>query len=214
MRYINGLWVKIPKRKKALSGGRKRLTPFIVLFFLFIVLTEFCVRSVSEELTIETAKVFVVETVNEVLEETFQNEHKDYTYINRDELGQVVSVHADSKTLNLLKARLSSAIQKKLNCRSTVWTPVGSFTNIGLLNGRGFSVPLKLSFKGSAEISYESEFESAGINQSCHIVSMQIRVNVVSESRRYTANTVYETDIILSETVIVGTVPSLLAKTY
>ena len=101
-----------------------------------------------------------------------------------------------------------SQLEESLNGTVTVEVPVGSLTGIALLNGRGFTVPLTLQVESSADLSFETEFVSAGINQSCHRVTMTIRTQVISQSMRFPAETETETSTVLAETVLVGDVPN------
>ncbi len=106
-------------------------------------------------------------------------------------------------------------MEEPLNGSVTVEVPVGSLTGIALLNGRGFPVPLSGELEASADLSFQTEFVSAGINQSCHRVTMTVTGprSIPSPSVLQTQAQV-ETSTVLAETVLVGEVPevALLAK--
>lgn len=216
MRYIARGARRAPRRRHYYRKRNDRRRPARFLFFALIVIllavfSEFGLSSVSQDLTEEAAKKYINTAVNEAVQQELQNaEENTYTNIVRDDSGKIVSVTADTVQLNQFKAGLAQRISKKLNGKASIGIPVGSLTDVALFNGRGFHVPLKLSMEGTADILIETEFESAGINQSCHRISVVVRTSVVSQSKRFAVSTENETNFVLSETVIVGSVPSII----
>lgn len=127
--------------------------------------------------------------------------------IERDGEGEPVAVQADTAALNELRLQVLGTLEESLNGSVTVEVPVGSLTGVALLNGRGFPVPLTLGMEGSADLSFQTEFVSAGINQSCHRVTMVVKAQGFSQSRRFETQVEVETSTVLAETVLVGAVP-------
>ena len=68
-------------------------------------------------------------------------------------------------------------------------------------------MPLTLGMEGSADLSFQTEFVSAGINQSCHRVTMVVKAQGFSQSSRFETQVEVETSTVLAETVLVGAVP-------
>ena len=60
---------------------------------------------------------------------------------------------------------------------------------------------------GSSQANFHNEFVSAGINQSCHRVTMVVKAQGFSQSRRFETQVEVETSTVLAETVLVGAVP-------
>ena len=130
-----------------------------------------------------------------------------FVTIERDGEGEPVAVQADTAALNELRLQVLGTLEESLNGSVTVEVPVGSLTGVALLNGRGFPVPLTLGMEGSADLSFQTEFVSAGINQSCHRVTMVVKAQGFSQSRRFETQVEVETSTVLAETVLVGAVP-------
>ena len=61
----------------------------------------------------------------------------------------------------------------------------------------------------AADLSFHTEFVSAGINQSCHRVTMTVTVQAYSQSQRFQTQAQVETSTVLAETVLVGQVPEM-----
>lgn len=130
-----------------------------------------------------------------------------FVSVESDETGKPVTVYTDAAALNQLRARMLSRLEETLNGSVTVEIPAGSLTNIALLNGRGFPVPLTLRMESSADLSFQTEFVSAGINQTCHRITMTVKVQTYSQSKRFETQAEVETSTVLAETVLVGVVP-------
>ncbi|HJB37625.1 MAG TPA: sporulation protein YunB [Candidatus Acutalibacter ornithocaccae] len=169
-------------------------------------LSEWGLGSISEELTQEAARAYVLAQVNQAVEEALA-QPRPFVTIERDGEGEPVAVQADTAALNELRLQVLGTLEESLNGSVTVEVPVGSLTEVALLNGRGFPVPLTLGMEGSADLSFQTEFVSAGINQSCHRVTMVVKAQGFSQSRRFETQVEVETSTVLAETVLVGAVP-------
>ena len=185
----------------------------IALLLAFAAISEAALSFATQELTQEASRKHMASSIATTVEKALANldDEAAFTLVSEDSSGKIVSIRTDAAALNLFKASLTESLQKRINGNIRIGVPVGSFTNIAVLNGRGFPVPLRLSVQSSANISFDSQMVSAGINQSCHRITMTVSVQAVSQSRRFTADTSYETEFVLSETVIVGEVPQLVA---
>lgn len=219
MRYINGRWISAPKRKDKAYYRRRRLGRIVAvavsILLLMVFVSEFALHRLTPELTETVSQKYVADavsdSVNRLLDE--QQAEVSFSLLSKDSAGKIISLETDTESLNRFKMKLSKQLQEKLNGETTAYVPIGSFFDVALLNGRGFSVPVKLNFDGAADIRFQSTFESAGVNQTCHRIVLSISVKAVSQSNLFSANADYTTDMILSETIIVGEVPQFIART-
>lgn len=168
--------------------------------------SEWGLGSVSEELTREAARGYVLSCVNQAVEQALE-EPRSFVTVERDGEGRPLAVHTDAAALNQLRLQVLEALEKTLNGSARVEVPAGSLTGVALLNGRGFPVPLALRLEASADLSFHTQFQSAGINQSCHRVTMEVAVQAFSQSQRFQTQVEVETTTVLAETVLVGAVP-------
>lgn len=125
----------------------------------------------------------------------------------------VTSLKTDSKKINMLKAEISNAITEniKQDKSVSVAVPVGAFTGLVLLSSTGPDLPVRLRMGGSCTTTIESEFTSAGINQTVHHIYLYVEADV-----SLTCPIIqYETTVIskyeLCQTVIVGDTPNMYA---
>lgn len=197
--------------------GRRRRTwrkakVFLCLVVAVIVggiwISEWALGSVSKELTQEAARGYALSCINQAVEEALK-EGDVFVQVERDAEGTPIAVYGDGAALNQLRAQVLSRLEETLNGSVTVHVPVGSLTGIALLNGKGFPVPLTLQMESSADLSFQTEFVSAGINQSCHRMCMVVTAQVYSQSKRFETQAQVETSTVLAETVLVGAVPEM-----
>lgn len=164
---------------------------------------------VSPELTEEAARGYVLEQVARAVEQELAEQTKPFVTVERDGVGQVALVSARPEQLNRLRAGVMERLGEALRGRATVYVPAGSLTGVGLLNGRGFSVPIALRLEGSAEVEFSTDFLSAGVNQTCHRLVMTVRARAFSQSRRFETSVEAQTGTVLAETLVVGQVPEV-----
>lgn len=197
-------------RRRHVTKRRKHWKTLLVIAVLlvagWVAFSEWGLGSISEELTQEAARGYVLARVNEAVEESM-GEEGAFVSVENDETGSPVAVRTDTAALNQLRAQILSRLEETLNGSVTVEVPAGSLTGVALLNGHGFPVPLTMRMESSADLSFETEFVSAGINQSCHRITMTITVQTYSQSKRFETQAQVETSTVLAETVLVGNVP-------
>ncbi|WP_322173480.1 sporulation protein YunB [Acutalibacter caecimuris] len=194
--------------------GRRKLPR--VLFLLAAVLlgaaafSELALSAISPELTQEAARGYILDCVTKAVEAELATDPSPFVTVERQQDGQVTLVSADPERLNRLKAGVLERLSKTLRGRATAYVPVGSLTGVGLLNGRGFPVPIKLQLEGSAVAEFSTDFTSAGLNQTCHRLTLTVRARAYSQSRRFETAVEAETTTVLAETMVVGEVPKLM----
>lgn len=211
MRYITKK--HIPLRLRFSRGGKKPKKVFaffsLCLFSLWTFLSEAGLSRVSPQLTEEAVRDHILFSIQNAVHEELEGRENSFVSTEREAGGQIASVTTDTSALNLLKTGILAKLEQDLNGRVCVNVPIGSLTGIGILNGRGFPVPLKLQLEGSADISFQTEFVSAGVNQSCHRITMTVNGRAYSQSNRFEAFVEASTATVLAETVVVGAVPDV-----
>lgn len=206
MRYIRK---KFPRRYR--GGGKKRRWA-VWLVLAVIVIAVFCERAisgVSPELIEEAARGYVLECISEAVDAEMEEDKGPFVNVEKGSEGQVSLVSADQERLNSLRAGVLERLSHSLKGRATVYVPVGSLTGVGLFNGRGFPVPVKLQLEGSAIVEFSTEFTGAGMNQTCHRLVMTVRARAYSPSKCFETSVETETTTVLAETMVVGEVPKM-----
>lgn len=206
MRYIRSIF---PRRYRGRTGKRRWLVWIGLAAAAVTALCEQAVSGVSPELIQEAARGYVLECVSQAVDAELEAGEAPFVTVERDSAGRVSLVSADQERLNGLRAGVLERLSRSLKGRATVYVPVGSLTGVGLLNGRGVPVPIKMQIEGSAVVEFSTEFTGAGLNQTCHRLVMTVRARAYSPSRRFETSVETEASTVLAETMVVGEVPEL-----
>lgn len=201
-------------RKSRCSAKIKIFFVFCV-FVLASVLFSYAENSVKPILrTMATANVEIIagEKISEAIEEQMVSEEYDLDNIisfEKDTEGRINAVKTNIVTANRLKSAISLAVLDKIGqiSESEVSVPSGNLTGWALLSGRGPSIPVKTVPVGSVKTNLQSKLTNGGINQTLHRIILEITVNMNVILPRETVSSEIMMNVVVSETVIVGTVP-------
>ncbi len=183
---------------------------FALLVLLFIYFQRNATRvliSISEA----TMRASTTIAVNDAVYYTLSDEmrYEDLVTVNRDNDGNIVSVAANSLKINKIARDTASISQSNLKNLSLngIPVPLGALTGIEAFAGLGPSIQFRIIPVSSVSCGFSSTFESVGINQTKHSIYLNViaDVSIVMPSR--TENFAVATDVLVGESVIIGTVP-------
>ncbi|MGN1208203.1 MAG: sporulation protein YunB [Christensenellales bacterium] len=199
------------KKKK-----RKRLAILILVVVCINVLIIFFgtnINNVVYSYSESKVRALSVKAVNNAVSElvTNKNIYDNLVNITTDNEGNIILIQANSIQINMLTKDLIKTSQIKLEKIGAdgINIPIGTFSGITLLNGRGPAVNIKLIPVGDVSCNFQSEFLSAGINQTIHklYVTVDTSVNIILPLKNNTVKTT--TSILICESVIVGKIPQV-----
>jgi sporulation protein YunB len=138
----------------------------------------------------------------------------DYVIITRGSDGSVQSISSNVEKQNALQAELTQAVQALVSSQpqQTVGVPLGTLTGSSFLHGCGPSIPVKVTLCSTVQTHLISSFDSTGINQTRHRLSLRVEVNMYTYFAGKDANQCAQVDIPVAETVIVGAVPGVVLQ--
>ena len=124
--------------------------------------------------------------------------------------GSVGAVSADAVKISALENELRTRVNERLSAIGDrdVGVSIGSLTGIPFLNSRGFKVRMIFQLEGSAEVRLVGGLETAGINQTRHVLRLEVGCSVLAQLPGYSEAVTTQGEYIVSETVIVGNVPA------
>lgn len=123
---------------------------------------------------------------------------------------KVYLLQANSSKLNVLAADCGNAALKRITAlgEQGVRIPAGTITGIPLFSGLGPQITMRFTPAGAVKGSFESDFTSAGINQTMHRINIKLtatlRVILPGESHTLTVDATAP----VAENIIVGDVPN------
>ncbi len=171
----------------------------------------FALRSMIADYAVSAARDDVVVKVNGIVKDVMADERFGGDHLvdlAHDEDGNVSAVSANVPAINTLSAEvLSRAVAATEQGVAAVEIPLANLLGSALLMNRGPSVTVHVTVLSSSRASFRSEITSAGINQTRHqlFLDLDIQLSCMLPWREIGASV--QTEILVSETVIVGQVP-------
>lgn len=199
---------KLPKQKKMIIVAILSVLVIVISF----VCIEKIVRIFSEEMGKYYCKSQISQSISQSVRDTMEQTGAQYSDLSvkiYDEEGNFISAELCSKNINILQSMIVSDVNDKISglSDSEIKISAGTLSGIYLFNGKGPKIKLKLLPVGSAQTELKSEFESAGINQTCHKISLDIKAEVRAIYPTGSETVTVSMNCILVETVIAGEVP-------
>ncbi len=197
----------------------------ICLFFAVIIAVSLLVVSYVERFFAPIIRTMAVSRSEVLLSQEIANEINETMSENGITYGDIISFVLDkdgrinAMTTNIVMAnKLKSFLALSILTRITnvdeteLSIPVGNLTGISILSGRGPEMKVKVIPIGSVQTELSSQFVSAGINQTQHRIIMEVTSNVDIILPSETVSTTVSVNVVIAETVIVGSVPDSYAE--
>lgn len=209
MKYYRDKYRKRKKRKAVL---------FLSVFLSFVVLSFVYVYCVVNPVVIEATShtIYSLSTSavsNAVYDVLVKNNisYEDLVNIEYNDSGDITLISLETVELNLLTREFYKVSQDYLDAMGSegIDVSLGTFSGIPFLSGLGPKINLKLVSIGAMTASFESEFVSAGINQTNHSLYVKLYASVSLILPAYTERVDSVTEMLVAESVIVGKVPQV-----
>lgn len=200
--------------RRGLAGcSRKKRVLILLLMMAGLLFALDCqLRPVVRDIAAVQARILSTRAINDAVSEVLSAENVQYEQLaslTQDADGNIQAAQANMAEMNRLKAEVTSAIQNQFgeNGITDYSIPAGTLTGSPLLLGRGPGIPLRLQLMGSITSEMESEFVSAGVNQTCHRIMLNLHTQIYAVIPGCDTTTEIDSNFIIAETVIVGEVP-------
>lgn len=209
LRYLNR-----DKVKKRLTTKQKIiLIALSILFAVILILLylSFIVNPVIINMSEAEIKSLATQAIGSAVYEVVSHGdlYDNLIEITKDNEGNVSLIQANSVQINLLTRTLTKTATKNLEDigEQGIDVPVGTFSGLPILVGRGPSINLKMIPIGAISSSFKSEFTTAGINQTNHkiYVVLSSKINIILPTAHQTIET--STQVLICENIIVGKIP-------
>ena len=201
------------RRRPMKKKYKKILFVFILVLALLVLFMELRLRPVTQAVAERQAQIIAVEAIDTAVLGVM--DEMDLSYDDLEDIvygddGSISSINTNTLAVNKLKANISSTVQEAIGQVESryIEISIGTIVGMELLNGRGPKIPLYLSDAGSIQSDFESSFESGGVNQTLHKLSINISMDVTVILPLSSFTTTVTTSVLIAETVIVGDVPS------
>ncbi len=158
------------------------------------------------------ARAMAVRILNEAAAELLASGEVTYDalmHVTADESGRVRLIQANTPEMNRLASRVSLLSQEKLQSTrdQAVHIPLGSALGMTLFAGAGPKIEVHILPVGSVHAEFRTDFQTAGINQTRHRVTLlltaQVQLVIPTGAKTVEATT----QVAMAESIIVGEVP-------
>ncbi len=214
MRY----YTKNPKKHGNMNFKQSKVPSSLLIVLIIIIAFNFIIYIFGKrilpivlemgevKIKSEAVKIMNEESVN-IYSENFK--YDDIINIEKDSDGNITMIRADTVKQNYLASQVVLKCDERLSELEDlgVKIPLGYLTNNVMFYNMGPKITVKMQQVGNITTSYESEFQSAGINQTRHKIYLNLtttmRVIVPFNSKEVEVTC----QIPVSDTIIVGKIP-------
>lgn len=182
----------------------------VIIYFISYIFDKRIYNGVLEiSKTAVTART--TDIVNEESTNLFSEKYKysDLVIISRDKDNNINLIQVNTAQLNSFTADLSAGTNKKLADigKIPIDVPLGWITDNTAFYNLGPKMSVKVVPVGNINVSYESKFEEAGINQTRHKIYLNVEANVKIVMPFHSEQLTVDSQIPISETIIIGKIP-------
>lgn len=202
-----GTWLKQTRKKR-----RKAVFVLSLLLILALIIDIcFCLHKLFCSIALAEAEDRITVMVSSTVKDIMNSGEYDYDYfvsLEKDNSGNITAISANMSGINDLASELISRLADISDTTSfDIGVPVGSLLGISFLMNKGPVIPARVTMMTTSSISYGNELVSSGINQSKHLITLRVHVNVNVIVPWAVVSSGVDTDVLVAETVIVGRVP-------
>ncbi len=159
------------------------------------------------------AYALAVDTLNAAVRESVADgvPYEQLITVRTDDAGRVTMLQANTARMNELAAGIALSAQRALaedTARRQIAVPLGAALKAPFLAQLVPLICVTLTPVGAVTVSFHSEFEAAGINQTRHKLSLRLHAVVQLVLPTDTQPVAVDTQALIAESIIVGAVPN------
>ena len=200
----------------SLRRRRVRKRAVLVLLAAAVILLLAAVRfrlfPIAEDLAVTRVTLRTAHLINEAIDQQISTGAVNYdrvVHLEKDEQGQVTALQTDIAEMNALKTRILAQVNREILELDVdeIGVPLGNLILPGFFSGRGPLLPVRILTVRSSDAAFENQFTQAGINQTLHQILMTVSIDMTIVTPAGTKQVEAASQVVIAETVIVGTVP-------
>lgn len=192
---------------------------FIVLIIVIIVILNITVMFFDQRVMPSVTEIATImaksQTLDIINKKSVDILSKDFKYdemvkIEKDNQGNIILIQADTGKLNYIAAELSTECNKELSDmkNNAIKVPLGWMSDKSAFYNVGPKISVEIEPIGNISTSYESKFESAGINQTRHKIYLNVTAKIRLKLPLRNQDAEVSTQVPVSDTIIVGKIPN------
>ena len=196
-------------RKK--SGGMRWLILLILLLTAAVIAMEQNLSQTMLDMAFARAYSMAVETINRAVKQAMGQgvAYEELIDAQMDAQGRVSMLRANTMRMNELASQTALLAERELGSaeNQVVEIPLGAALGVSFLSGFGPRLEVQILPVGAVHTSFDTEFETAGINQTRHKISLEATasVRIVLPSGARTVSV--QASALMAESILIGDVP-------
>lgn len=189
----------------------RRLLLVLLVLAAVVLLIEQNLSQTLLDMAYATARSIALETVNKAVQQVVGEglEYGELMEIRLDSAGKVAMLRADTMHMNQIATQTAIQAQQELNdiANQMVDVPLGAALGIRFLGGFGPRISVQIVPVGAVSTRFETEFETAGINQTRHKIFLTLETTVSLIVPADSRQVEVVSTVPIAESIIVGNVP-------
>lgn len=199
-------------RHKKVEKVNSKIKAVVIFTLVTIILTAVFVLPVIYKAAEYQGKMLVTKILSDTVNEVILSEDVAYDNIIkivRDKDNNITSIDTDINTVNKIKTSLATSVSEAFNLTKShsYKMPLGTLFGNAFFVGRGPSIEMSILPMGYLNSTIESEFSSAGINQTNHKITLNVSVDYTIILPFHRAKSTLDTNLMIADIIIVGEVP-------
>lgn len=196
-------------RKK--SGGMRWLILLVLLLTAAVIAMEQNLSQTMLDMAFARAYSMAVETINRAVKQAMGQgvAYEELIDAQMDAQGRVSMLRANTMRMNELASQTALLAEQELGSaeNQVVEIPLGAALGVSFLSGFGPRLEVQILPVGAVHTSFDTEFETAGINQTRHKIFLNLRATVSLIVPTGSQLVEVTSTVPIAESIIVGEVP-------
>ena len=196
-------------RKK--SGGMRWLILLVLLLTAAVIAMEQNLSQTMLDMAFARAYSMAVETINRAVKQVMEQgvTYEELIDAQMDAEGRVSMLRANTMRMNELASQTALLAERELGSAENqfVEIPLGAALGVSFLSGFGPRLEVRILPVGAVHTSFDTEFETAGINQTRHKIFLNLRATVSLIVPTGSQLVEVTSTVPIAESIIVGEVP-------
>ncbi len=197
--------------KKSFVRFVRMFISFFIISLLFLYILG--MRDIVATISVNQLEYHVNNIINTAVYDCIDEQKftfNELIIVDKDSYGNINSISIDPYHANLMKSRIGTEINERVNSITTddLEITLGMLLGYCALGSWGPKLPLTVSPNGNVNIDFKNQFVSCGINQVQNNLLVDVNVDISALMPFYEVNTKMHSSVIVAQTVIVGRVPN------
>lgn len=187
----------------------------IIISLIILICASFFImqmRPLIKILAINEAEYIAIKSINDTVNKQILENYDNFdnlVLLEKDKDDKITAVKTNMQSMNLLKTQTILAVYETLNSFENldINVPLGAVISSEFFATMGPNIPIKLINLSTADATFKNAFESTGINQTRHTISLEVSadMSVVFPFGNEKIN--IKSEFIVMETILMGSIP-------